>query len=58
MAYSLHVAEAMAVRDAPNISFEGTTHVLPSVIVGVVGMGHQPGIVEEWQKLEDSQLTV
>ena len=48
----------MAVRDAPNICIEGTTHVLPSVVVGVVGMGHQPGIVEEWQKLEDAQLTV
>jgi len=57
LAYSLHVAEAMAVRDAPNICIEGTTHVLPSVVVGVVGMGHQPGIVEEWQKLEDAQLT-
>ena len=58
LAYALHVAEAMAVRDAPNVSMEEATHVLPSVVVGVVGMGHQPGIIEQWKKLEDSPLTV
>jgi len=57
LAYALHVAEAMAVRDAPNVSMEEVTHVLPSVVVGVVGMGHQPGIIEQWKKLEDSPLT-
>ena len=58
LAYALNVAEAMAVRAAESRCIEGEHHVMPSVVVGVVGMGHQPGIVEEWKKLEESHMTV
>jgi len=57
MAHSLHEVEAMAVRDAPKVSMEDATHVLPSSVVCVVGMGHLPGIIEEWGKLEDLPST-
>ena len=57
MANALHEVQAMAVRDAPKVSIGETTHVLPRVIVGVVGETHQPGIIEEWKRLEDSSPT-
>jgi len=57
LAHALSISEKMAVRDAPYLTVNGTTHVLPSVVVGVVGMGHLPGILDEWRKMEESQLT-
>jgi len=56
LAHSLHKAEDIARRKAPKV--EGTPHVLPSIIVGVVGMAHQRGIIKNLQKLENSQLTI
>jgi len=56
LAHSLHCVEDIARRKAPKV--EGTPHVLPRVIVGVVGMGHQRGIIKNLQKLENSQLTI
>jgi len=57
LAHALTVSEAMAIHGARQITMNGMTHVLPSVVVGVVGMGHQPGIVEEWRKIDESQLS-
>jgi len=57
LAHALSISEKMAVHDAPYLTVNGTTHVLPSVVVGVVGMGHLPGILDEWRKMEESQLT-
>ena len=58
MATMLSISEKTAIRDAPHLTLDRKTHVVPSVIVGVVGIGHVSGIVEEWNKLEESQLTV
>ena len=58
MAHKLSIFEKMAIRDAPHVRLDGKKHVLPSVVVGVVGMAHVPGILEEWTKIEQSQMTV
>lgn len=57
LAHALSVSEKMAMHHAPQLTANGVTHILPSVVVAVVGMGHQPGIINEWRKLEESQLS-
>ena len=58
LAHALSVSEKMAMHHAPQLTANGVTHILPSVVVAVVGMGHQPGIINEWKKIEESQLSV
>ncbi|XP_078678473.1 traB domain-containing protein-like isoform X2 [Branchiostoma floridae x Branchiostoma belcheri] len=48
LAYSLR----LAARPVPSHDAQG---VVPAVVVGVVGMGHVPGIVENWSKIVDIQ---
>jgi len=57
LAHALSVSEKMAMHHAPQLTANGVTHILPSVVVAVVGMGHQPGIINEWEKIEESQLS-
>ncbi|CAH1265649.1 TRABD [Branchiostoma lanceolatum] len=42
----------LAARPVPSLDAQG---VVPAVVVGVVGMGHVPGIVENWGKIVDIQ---
>lgn len=50
LAYSLQLA-ASPIPDihAPN-------HLVPQVVVGVVGIGHVPGIVRNWGKVKDADI--
>merc|ERR1719193_340349 len=58
LAHSLSIAESLALRgSSSHVTEEGVARALPSVVVGVVGMGHQPGIVEEWRKMEENNLS-
>ncbi|XP_013792575.1 traB domain-containing protein-like [Limulus polyphemus] len=51
LAYSLRLA-ATPLQDPKSPS-----GMKPSVVVGVVGIGHVPGIVENWEKISDADIT-
>lgn len=50
LAYSLSLA-ASPVPDPRSV-----TGYLPSTVVGVVGIGHVPGIVKQWGQVKDEDI--
>ena len=54
LAYSLQLAAAPIRVMVPN---SGSMQSVPSKVVGVVGIGHVPGIVKNWGTVSDSDIT-